>query len=99
MNQSFSLVGKVLNIEGFAVGEDGVTLTAAQVQEIERALAERDKRNTELAEQLEAVKKSPADTSTAVINESKSDTHQPLDEVESFAQTCNSSRALYNQLP
>ena len=99
MLQSFSLLGKVLNIEGFAVGEDGVTLTAEQVQAIERAIADRDKRNTELAEQLDAVKKSPADTSTAVINDGKADTHQPLNEVESFASTCNNARELFNQLP
>ena len=99
MLQSFSLLGKVLNIEGFAVGEDGVTLTAEQVQAIERAIADRDKRNTELAEQLDAVKKSPADTSTAVINDGKADTHQPLNEVESFARTCNNARELFNQLP
>ena len=99
MLQSFSLLGKVLNIEGFAVGEDGVTLTAEQVQAIERAIADRDKRNTELAEQLKAVKESPADTSTAVINDGKADTHQPLNEVESFARTCNNARELFNQLP
>ena len=99
MLQSFSLLGKVLNIEGFAVGEDGVTLTAEQVQAIERAIADRDKRDNERAEQLDAVKKSPADTSTAVINDGKADTHQPLNEVESFARTCNKARELFNQLP
>ena len=99
MNQSFSLIGKVLNIEGFAEGENGITLTCEQMQQIERALADRDKRNAELAEQLDAVKKSPADTSTAVINDSKADTHQPLNEAESFARTCNSARDLFNQLP
>ena len=99
MNQSFSLVGKVLNVEGFAVGESGITLTCEQMQQIERALAERDKRNAELAEQLDAVKKSPADTSTAVVNEAKRDTHQPLNEVESFANAFNNAKQLYNQLP
>lgn len=99
MNKSFSLIGKVLNVEGFAEGENGITLTCEQMQQIERALAERDKRNAELAEQLDAVKKSPADTSTAVINESKPDTHQPQNDQESFAQTCNISRDLFNQLP
>ena len=99
MNKSFSLIGKVLNVEGFAEGENGITLTCEQMQQIERALAERDKRNAELAEQLDAVKKSPADTSTAVINDSKPDTHQPQNDLESFAQTCNISRDLFNQLP
>ena len=99
MNQSFSLVGKVLNVEGFAVGENGITLTCEQMQQIERALAERDKRNAELAEQLDAVKKSPADTSTAVVNEAKRDTPQPLSEVESYANAFNNAKQLYEQLP
>ena len=98
MLQSFSLMGKVLGLEDFAVGENGVSLSAEQVQMIEDALSEKDKRNTELAEQLDAVKKSPADTSTAVINE-KSDSHHPKNEVEIYAQTCKSSRELFNQLP
>ena len=99
MLQSFALLGKVLNIEGFAVGEDGVTLTAEQALAVERAIADRDKRNTELVEQLDAVNKSPADTSTAVINDGNADTHQPLNEVESFTRTCNNARELFNQLP
>ena len=56
MLQSLSLVGEVLNIEGFAVGENGVTLTAEQALAVERALAERDKRNAELAEQVQGQK-------------------------------------------
>ena len=99
MNKSFSLIGKVLNVEGFAEGENGITLTCEQMLQIERALAERDKRNAVLAEQLEAVKKSPADTSTAVINENKPDTHQPQNEVESFVKACNSAKQLYDKLP
>ena len=98
MRQSFSLIGEVLKIEDFAVGESGVTLSAEKLQLIENAISERDKQNTELAEQLEAVKKSPADTSTAVINE-KSETHHPKNEVESYAKTYNDSRDLFNQLP
>ena len=38
MLQSLSLVGEDLNIEGFSVGEDGVTLTAEQAIAIERAV-------------------------------------------------------------
>ena len=97
--QSFSLLGKVLNVEGFAVGENGVTLTEAQMQAIEDALAARDRRNTELADELAAVKKSPADTSTAVINEGTSDKTQPQDEVQSYVETCNQAKALYNLVP
>ena len=99
MNKTFTLIGKVLNVDGFAEGESGITLTAEQMRQIEDALADRDKRNAELTQQLEAVRQSPADTSTAVVNESKHDTHQPQDEVERFVATCNSSKDLFNQLP
>ena len=99
MNRSYELLGKVLQVEGFAVGENGVTLTEAQVQAIEDALAARDRRNTELADELAAVKKSPADTSTAVVNEGTSDKHQPQDEVQQYVETCNQAQALYNLVP
>jgi len=99
MNRSFTILGEVLHVEAFAMGEDGVALTAEQMQAIEDALAERDRLNTELTQQLDAVRTSPADTSTAVINESKQDTPQPQNEVESFAQTCNTAKELFNQLP
>ena len=99
MNRSYELLGKVLQVEGFAVGENGVTLTEAQMQAIEDALAARDRRNTELADELAAVKKSPADSSTAVINEGTSDKHQPQDGVRSYVETCNQAKALYNLVP
>ena len=99
MNRSYELLGKVLQVEGFAVGENGVTLTEAQMQAIEDALAARDRRNTELADELAAVKKSPADTSTAVINESKTDKPEPQNEVQSYVETCNKAKDLYNLVP
>ena len=99
MNQFLPLLGKVLNIEGFAVGEEGCTLTLEQLKSVEQSIGERDKRLAELADELNAVKQSPADTSTAVINDGKQDAPRPHDEVESFAQACSSAQQLYNQLP
>ena len=99
MNQFLPLLGKALNIEGFAVGENGCSLTLEQLKSVEAALSARDQRIAELADELAAVKQSPGDTSTAVINEGKQDTPQPQDEVASFAQTCSSAQQLFNQLP
>ena len=99
MNQFLPLLGKALNIEGFAVGENGCTLTLEQLKSVEAALSGKDQRIAELADELAAVKQSPGDTSTAVINEGKQDTPQPQDEVASFAQTCSSAQQLFNQLP
>ena len=99
MNQSLPLLGKALNIEGFAAGENGCSLTLEQLKEIEAALSSRDQRIAELADELSAVKQSPADTSTAVINEGTSDKPQPKNEVESYIETCNSAKALYNLVP
>jgi len=99
MNQFLPLLGKALNIEGFAVGENGCTLTLDQLKSVEAALSAKDQRIAELADELAAVKKSPADTSTAVINEGKQDPPQPQNEVESFAQACADAQQLYNMLP
>ena len=99
MNQFLPLLGKALNIEGFAVGEHGCSLTLEQLKSVEAALSARDQRIAELADELAAVKQSPGDTSTAVIKEGKQDTPQPQDEVASFAQTCSSAQQLFNQLP
>ena len=96
MLQSLSLVGEVLNIEGFAVGENGVTLTLDQMQAVERALAERDKRNTELAEQVEALKAAPAEKTQAVVDAPQQTAKSPFDE---FADKVNSARNLFNLVP
>ena len=99
MNLLLPLLGKVLNIEGFAVGENGSSLTLDQLKSVEAALSAKDKRIAELADELAAVKKSPADTSTAVVNEGTSDKHQPQDEVQQYVETCNQAQALYNLVP
>ena len=99
MNQLLPLLGKVLNLEGFAAGEDGCTMTLDQVKAVEQSLADKDKRIAELADELSAVKKSPADTSTAVINESKTDKPEPQNEVQSYVETCNKAKDLYNLVP
>ena len=96
MLQSLSLVGEVLNIEGFAVGENGVTLTLDQMQAVERALAERDKRNTELAEQVEALKAAPPEKTQAVVDAPQQTAKSPFDE---FADKVNSARNLFNLVP
>ena len=99
MNLLLPLLGKVLNIEGFAVGEEGSSLSLDQFKSVEAALSAKDKRIAELADELAAVKKSPADSSTAVINEGTSDKHQPQDEVQQYVETCNQAQALYNLVP
>ena len=97
MNQFLPLLGKALNIEGFAVGEEGSSLSLEQLKNVEAALSAKDQRIAELADELAAVKKSPADSSTAVINEGTSDKHQPQDGVKSYVETCNQAKALYNR--
>lgn len=99
MNLLLPLLGKVLNIEGFAVGENGSSLSLDQFKSVEAALSAKDKRIAEVADELAAVKKSPADSSTAVINEGTSDKHQPQDEVQQYVETCNQAQALYNLVP
>jgi len=99
MNQFLPLLGKVLNIEGFAVGEEGSSLSLEQLKSVEAALSTKDKRIAELADELAAVKKSPADTSTAVVNEGTSNKPEPLNEVERFIKTRMEAQELFNQIP
>ena len=99
MLQSLSLLGEVLNIlniEGFAVGEDGVKLTAEQALAVERAIADRDKRNTELAEQVQALKANPAEKSQVVVDAPQQTAKSPFDV---FADKVNNAKKLFNQVP
>ena len=99
MNQLLPLLGKVLNLEGFAAGEDGCSLSLEQLKTTEAALADKDRRIAELADELAALKKSPADTATAVVNDGTSDKPQPKNDVESYVETCNKAKDLYNLVP
>ena len=96
MLQSLSLLGEVLNIEGFAMGEDGVKLTAEQALAVERAIADRDKRNTELAEQVQALKANPAEKSQVVVDAPQQTAKSPFDV---FADKVNNAKKLFNQVP
>ena len=95
--QSFSLLGKVLNIEGFAVGENGVTLSIEQMQQVENALAERDKRNAELTEQVDALKAAPAEKSKSVVDAPHEQNESS--QFEGFVKTVNTAKELFNQVP
>ena len=97
MKRLFRLVGAVLAQEDFAVGEEGVTLTADQVQSVEDALSDRDRQITSLTEQVTALKAAPAETSNAVVEASYEKTEpSPF---EGFAKTVNSAKDLYNMVP
>ena len=93
----FKTVGAVLGIEDFAVGEDGITLSAAQIESVENALAERDKRNEELAEQVNAMKAAPAEKSNSVV-ETSHEQNEPS-QFEGFVKTVNTAKELFNMVP
>ena len=97
MNRSYELLGKVLQVEGFAVGENGVTLTEAQMQAIEDALAARDRQNTDLTGQIEALKANPAEDSHAVIDDNSK--HEPQTPFDEFVQTVNDAKKLHDLVP
>ena len=79
------------------MGEEGVTLTADQVQSMEEALADRDRQITSLTEQVAALKAAPAETSNSVVEASHEKTEpSPF---EGFAKTVNSAKDLYNMVP
>jgi hypothetical protein len=98
MKRLFKLVGAVLKIEDFAVCEDGVTLTADQMQCIEDALSERDERNNELTEQVNALKAAPAEKSNSVVDSSH-EKNEPTSAFDGFAKTVNTAKELYKMVP
>ena len=98
MKRLFKLVGAVLKQENFAVGEDGVTLTADQMQCIEDALSERDERNNELTEQVNALKAAPAEKSNSVVDSSH-EKNEPVSAFDGFAKTVNTAKELYKMVP
>ena len=97
MNRSYELLGKVLQVEGFAVGENGVTLTEAQMQAIEDALAARDRQNADLTAQVEALQANPAEDSHAVIDDNSK--HEPQTPFDEFVQTVNDAKRLHALVP
>ena len=97
MSKTLSLVGEVLQVEGFAVGEDGVTLSQDQALAIEAALADRDAKNAELSEQVEALKAAPAESSPSVVD-SKNDGNK-ADAFNAFADTVNKAYQLSKLVP
>ena len=97
MNRSYELLGKLLQVEGFAVGENGVTLTEAQMQAIEDALAARDRQNADLTAQVEALQANPAEDSHAVIDDNSK--HEPQTPFDEFVQTVNDAKRLHALVP
>ena len=97
MKKIFKIVGAVLGIEDFAVGEDGITLSAEQVESVENAIAERDKRNAELAEQVAAMKAAPAEKSSSVVDAPQQQSEPSA--FEGFANTVNTAKELYDMVP
>lgn len=97
MNHTLTLLGKVLGIEDFAVGEEGMTLTLEQMKTIEKAIAQRDSDNAELTEQVDALKAAPAEKSQAVVDSSQQQT--PASPFEEFAGMVNSANEMFNLVP
>lgn len=97
MNHTLTLLGKVLGIEDFAVGEEGMTLTLEQMKTIEKAIAQRDSDNAELTEQVDALKAAPAEKSQAVVDGSQQQT--PASPFEEFAGMVNSANQMFNLVP
>ncbi len=96
MNHTLTLLGKVLGIEDFAVGEEGMTLTLEQMKTIEKAIAQRDSDNAELTEQVDALKAAPAEKSQAVVDSSQQTPASPFEE---FAGMVNSANEMFNLVP
>lgn len=97
MKKAFKNVGAVLGIEDFAVGEDGITLSQQQIESVENAIAERDRLNTELTEQVAALRAAPAEKSNAVVDAPQQQTENTV--FDGFANTVNAAKELYDMVP
>ena len=84
------------------VKDGAATVTVAQLDAIEDALAEKDRLCNEqkqtIADLQAKLASKPAASTTAVVEDGKPSGDAPKNDVEQFVDTYNSARALYNEV-
>jgi ATP-dependent protease ClpP protease subunit len=96
MKINATLFCDALNIENIEAEDNKVTLSAEQVQAIDTKLNENKTTIEQLQAEIETLKKKPADTTTAVVDDKAKQTEK--NEVVDYIDTVNSARELYNSL-
>ena len=103
MIKTYTFLSAILADKPLAVKDGTASVTVAQLDAIEDALAEKDRLCNEqkqtIADLQAKLAKTPAEPSKQVVEDSKlGGEHAPKNDVEQFVDTYNSARALYNEV-
>ncbi|MCC8038509.1 MAG: Clp protease ClpP [Bacteroidales bacterium] len=103
MIKTYTFLSAILADKPLAVKDGAATVTVAQLEAIEDALAEKDRLCNEqkqtIADLQAKLDKTPAEPSKQVVEDSKpGGEHAPKNDVEQYVDTYNSARALYNEV-
>lgn len=103
MIKTYTFLSAILADKPLTVKDGAATVTVAQLDAIEDALAEKDRLCNEqkqtIADLQAKLDKQPAEATKQVVEDSKPDGDPtPKNDVEQFVDTYNSARALYNEV-
>ena len=102
MIKTYTFLSAILADKPLTVKDGAATVTLAQLDAIEDALAEKDRLCNEqkqtIADLQAKLDKTPAEPSKQVVEDNKPGEPAPKNDVEAFVETFNSARALYNEV-
>lgn len=103
MIKTYTFLSAILADKPLTVKDGTATVTVAQLDAIEDALADKDRLYNEqkqtIADLQAKLDKTPAEPSKQVVEDNKPGAeHKPKNDVEQFVDTYNSARALYNEV-
>lgn len=103
MNKTYTFLCAVLGIPAIALTDNKATLSDEDLVKIDNALKEKDdliaSKDATIADLRAKLDKKPAEDTSAVVDDAKqSGKTDPKNDVEQFVDTCNSARALYNEV-
>lgn len=93
----FDNLGILLKIESFVGSDNNFTLTLDQMQNIESALVENKNQQEKMQNEINELRKSPADFTSHVVNDKKQKNGDSS--VDSFVETVNSALELFRSTP
>ena len=103
MTKTYTFLSAILTDKPLTVKDGAATVTVAQLDAIEDALAEKDrlcnKQKQTIADLQAKLDKQPAEPTKQVVEDNKPGGEpKPKNDVEQFVDTYNSARALYNEV-
>lgn len=109
MIKTYTFLSAIMADKPLTVKDGATTVTVAQLDAIEDALAEKDRlcneqkqtiedRDKTIADLQAKLAKQPAEPTRQVVEDSKPGDNAPKNDVEAFVETFNSAKALYNEV-